>query len=63
MATSSIFHNVIINDPEKADAFISAIEESISDPYIGPSIPKAKIESDSKKLSKLLNLWKSEAPN
>ena len=33
MAASSIFHTVVIDDPQKAEAFIAAIESSIADPY------------------------------
>ena len=33
MATSSIFHNVIINDPKQADDFLNAIESSQADEY------------------------------
>ena len=38
MATSSIFHNIVISDPKKADAFIDAIEASIADPRPKPNI-------------------------
>lgn len=46
MATSSIFHNVVITDPKKADAFIAAIEESIADPYKRPEGPLNKVNTD-----------------
>ena len=32
MSTESIFHNIIINDPIKIEAFVAAIEASIADP-------------------------------
>lgn len=64
MATSSIFHNVIINDPKKADAFISAIEASIADPYKRTgNNPASKIESDPQKITHILDMWKKEAAN
>ncbi|WP_035776149.1 hypothetical protein [Butyrivibrio sp. VCB2001] len=64
MATSSIFHNVVINDPKKADAFISAIEASIADPYKrNEKTPVTKVESDPKKISHILDMWKKEAVN
>ena len=62
MATSSIFHNVVINDPKKADAFISAIEASIADPYKrNEKEPVTKVESDQGKISHILDMWKNEA--
>ena len=36
MATSSIFHNVILREPEEIQAFVDAIEASIADPYVRP---------------------------
>ena len=61
MATSSIFHNVVINDPKKAEAFISAIEASIADPYTTEDKPKAKVETDPSKISHIIDMWKKEA--
>ncbi len=63
MATSSIFHNVIINDPQKADAFISAIEASIADPYDKTDGSAAKVESDPDKIGHIIDMWKKEAVN
>lgn len=37
MATSSIFHNVILRTPEQIDAFIRACEASEADPYVKPA--------------------------
>lgn len=37
MATSSIFHNIVITDPKKADDFVNAIESSIADPRPKPN--------------------------
>ena len=36
MATSSIFHNVILRTPEQVEAFINAAEASLADPYVRP---------------------------
>ena len=36
MATSSIFHNVILRTPEQVEAFINAAEASLADPYERP---------------------------
>ncbi|MBR5338416.1 MAG: hypothetical protein IK152_10580 [Lachnospiraceae bacterium] len=64
MATSSIFHNVIINDSEKADAFISAIEASIADPYKRTeNTPVTKVETDPEKITHIIDKWKKEAVN
>lgn len=63
MATSSIFHNVVINDPKKADAFISAIEASIADPYKTDEKPVTTVESDPDKIRHIIDLWKKEAVN
>jgi len=43
MATSSIFHHVVLDTQEKLDAFLNAIEESIADPYIRPEGPVYKV--------------------
>ena len=37
MAVSSIFHNVILDTPEKVEAFISAMEASEAHPYVRPA--------------------------
>ena len=34
MATSSIFHNVKIDTPEKAEAFVAALEASEKEPWV-----------------------------
>ena len=61
MATSSIFHNVVIDDSKKAEDFISAIEASISDPYKMDRKTISKVESDPDKLHHLIDKWKKEA--
>ena len=60
MATSSIFHNVVINAPKKAEAFISAIEASIADPYKTEDKPKTEAETDPNKTSHIIDMWKRE---
>lgn len=37
MATSSIFHNVILREPEQIEAFIRAAEASEANPYRKPA--------------------------
>ena len=61
MATSSIFHNVVINDPKKAEAFISAIEASIADPCKSKDKLKTKVETDPDKIRRITDMWKREA--
>lgn len=39
MATSSIFVNVKITDPKKAEAFVNALEASVNEPPKKPSTP------------------------
>ncbi|MBE6658642.1 MAG: hypothetical protein E7604_09385 [Ruminococcaceae bacterium] len=39
MATSSIFAHVKITDPQKAEAFVNALEASENDPKVKPSAP------------------------
>ena len=39
MATSSIFTEFVIEDPQKAEAFINALELSSQDPVCSPSAP------------------------
>ena len=63
MATSSIFHNVIINNPKKADAFISAMEASIADPYRSTNSKEINVESDPDIISRILELWNKEVNN
>ena len=46
MATSSIFHNIIITDPEDAEAFLAACEASERDPWIRPDVPMTSVNTD-----------------
>lgn len=47
MATSSIFHNIKINDPTKAEAFVAALEASENDPWIRPdNIPHLTVNTN-----------------
>lgn len=39
MATSSIFTNIVISDPKKAEKFIDALEASSLDPEWKPTTP------------------------
>lgn len=46
MATSSIFYNIKINDPKKAEAFVAALEASEKDPWIRTNPGRYKVNTD-----------------
>ena len=46
MATSSIFHNVRIDTPEKAEAFVAALEASEKEPWVRISQERHVVETD-----------------
>ena len=53
MPTSSIFHNVIIDDPETAERFLNALEESEEASRgkpIGPGYPVLRDPDEIRKL-------------
>ena len=57
MATSSIFHNVILDTPEKVDAFIRACEASEADPYVKPAgAPVYKVTDDPEEIRRIYEL-------
>lgn len=54
MATSSIFHNVILREPEQIEAFIRAAEASEANPYKKPAgVPTYSVASK-EEIQKLL---------
>lgn len=54
MATSSIFANVRITDPKKAEAFVNALEASANDPKVKPSAPIIPTLTDVNAIRKLM---------
>ena len=57
MATSSIFHNVILRTPEQVEAFINAAEASLADPYVRPEgVPAAQIITDPEEIRMISEL-------
>ena len=46
MAVSSIFHHVILREPEEIEAFIRAAEASMADPYPRHEGPMYKVNTD-----------------
>lgn len=60
MATSSIFHNVKIDTPEKAEAFVAALEASEKEPWTRVSgTGKYSVETDPDVISKLHEMRKA----
>ena len=56
MATSSIFHNVILNDPKQVEAFVNAIEAQLADPYIAYRTPLSELMADKSEIRRLHEL-------
>lgn len=56
MATSSIFHNIVINDPKQAEAFVAALDASVADPYRRPDGPLTQVVSDKNEILRLHEL-------
>lgn len=54
MATSSIFTNIVINDPKKASKFIDALEASSHDPVWKPTTPVKPPLTDVEAIRKLM---------
>ena len=55
MATSSIFTNIILTEPEKIEAFVEALEASIADPMPRTDAPSKTVLSDPDAIRKLWN--------
>lgn len=55
MATSSIFANIKITEPEKIDAFVEALEASIADPMPPSDTPPKTVLSDPEKIREIWN--------
>ncbi len=61
MAVSSIFHNVILDTPEKVEAFLDAADASMADPYVRPKeMPPVKIETDSNGYTTYTYTWDND---
>lgn len=54
MPTSSIFENIIINDPEKAEKFINALDASSQDPVWEPETQVTPPLIDAEEIRKLM---------
>ena len=56
MATSNIFHNVILNEPKQVEAFVNAMEASLADPYTVPHTPLSELIADKNEIIRLHEL-------
>lgn len=54
MATSSIYTNVVINDPAKAEQFINALEQSSRDQERQSTTPVKSLLTDADEIRKLM---------
>lgn len=59
MATSSIFANIKITEPEKIEAFVNALEASITDPMPRSNSSRKEVLSDPNKIRKILEKRKT----
>ena len=55
MATSSIFTNIVINEPKKVEKFIEALETSSHDPAWKPTTPVKPPLTDIEAIRKLMS--------
>lgn len=58
MATSSIFANVKITEPDKIEAFVEALEASAADPMPSSNAPRKTVLSDPDKIKEILEKGK-----
>lgn len=66
MATSSIFHQVVLDTPKKAEAFIKALEESEKDAKQSrkrKSVSKVKLTNDPDEIKKIIDKMKAKNPD
>ena len=57
MAASSIFASFNINDNQKADRFMSALEESAKKPLRPPEAPTPHVLTDKEKIRNICNYF------
>ena len=56
MATSSIFHNIVIRDEATAMKFVAALEASEAHPYKRPDGPVANVVTDKDEIRRICEL-------
>lgn len=60
MATSSIFHNIVIKDEETAMKFIAALEASEAHPIKRTGRPIEQVLASKEELHRLRELWEKK---
>ena len=60
MATSSIFANIKITEPQKIEAFVNALEASVANPMPSSNTPRKKALSDPDKIKEI---WRRRKEN
>ena len=57
MATSSIFHNIVIRDEATAEKFVAALEAAEAHPLRRSGRPINEVLSTGEKIDQWINLW------
>ena len=56
MATSSIFHDVILREPQEVESFLKALEASEADPYIDSGMSLSDVMTSKEEILRLHEL-------
>ena len=56
MATSSIFHNVVLRDPKEVEDLLTALEASAADPYVSTGISLSEVMTTKEDILRLHEL-------
>ena len=56
MATSSIFHNVVLRDPKDVEGFLTALEASEADPYVSSGMSLSEVMTTKEDILRLHEL-------
>lgn len=56
MATSSIFHNVVLSDPKDVEDFLTALEASETDPYVSSGMSLSEVMTTKEDILRLHEL-------
>ena len=56
MATSSIFHNVVLTGSKQVEDFLGALEASEADPYIGSGMSLSDVMTSKEEILRLHEL-------
>ena len=60
MATSSIFHNIVINDEATAERFVAALEASEAHPLRGTGRPIEEVLASKDEIDRWIKLWEKK---